>query len=608
MRDNSGPGSMNSTLEDIIDYLADRDGKNYSMWHDEQKYYNYWSDKAGIFKPFSPMFILAAAIITDDEDFYRGRALPIVEYALSRSYNMFMPYDVVETGMAPTASRGLGLPYPDSSQLISLGGMFQDRTYVFKHYTAIKGFDDSDFMHLLAQYHMTNNKEYLEKAAAAADGSGSTGFMNMLEIYEQTGDKQHLEAAVKSAYRLIHNYNLFPKVPDTMITVDKNGKAPIHGHAYQRHEDWGFAPPRNLYAPQQTVPAWRASLIGVQLCVYRGGYWPWVHGQLMRLATHADDDFLRDMQRCAMIGRYANYAGDFRSNKYSLVGELADAPMQYIHETTFSTFNPGHACEWVGAVMDFLISDCFNRSGKMIDFPSRCMYGSGFRVKTYGDRPGRFYDEENVTLWLPRKLVKSSNIQVDYIAGYGNGKFYVAFWNQSFKNEDVIINLNKDLVDCKGTHTARLWENNADKGTIDISDNRIDFKISTKGIVAYAIDGVEAKTKLQKKMFDQKAIDLGPESIKTIDAPFGSVHAMLISIGKGLTTSFVYTDALPENVIKATFKYRQGDGHWLEMTDGIFPYEFTTQIDESKGDFKCVMEIENAYQEIQKSEVVTLQF
>ncbi len=452
MRDNSGTGPLNNTVENIMDYLSDRDGQNYCMWHNEQKYYNYWSDQSGTFKPFSPMFGLAAAILTDDEEFYKNRALPMIEFALSRKHNVFMPYNIYDTGMVSAGRRDVGSPYPDTGPLVSLGGMFQNRTYAFKYYAGKKGFKKYNFMDSLARYRMTGKKEYLNDAIMVAKDGGD--FRDMLEMYEETKNEKYLNRAVKSAYHYLSRYNMFPMVPDAMVTVDKDNKVPIHGHAYQRHEDWGFSPPQNLYAPEQTVPAWRASLVGVQLDVYRGGYWISNHGQFMRLAAYAKDDFLRDMQRWAMVGRYANYAGDFRSIAYSLVAELPDAPMHYIYQTDYSTFNPGHACEWIGAVMDFLISDAFNRSEKQIDFPSRCMYESGFRVKVYGDRPGQFYDENNVQPWLPRHLLKSDNKQVDYVAGYGNGKFYLAFWNQSFKTEDVTITLNSDLVECNGAHKS----------------------------------------------------------------------------------------------------------------------------------------------------------
>jgi len=628
VRDNSGAGSMTHTLENIMDYLSDRSGHNYAMWHPEQKYYNYWSDRAGIFKPFSPMFTLAAAIMTDDEDFYANHALPIIEYALSRKNNRFQPYDVIDTKMA-AYGRDLGAPYPDVLQLAEIWGMFQNRTYAFKHYIEEKGFAEDDFMHLLSRYRFMRNEEDLDGAMRLADmnfllpgerqgmprqGTHTTPvfwvaiYSDLLEIYEETGQKKYLDTAVREAYRRLYRYNLFPVVPDTTVLMEKGNKVPIHGHAYQRHRDWGFPPPQNLYGPEQEVPAWRASLIGTQWEVYRGGLWPWVHGQLMRIATHAKDDFMRDMQRWAMVGRFANYPGDFRSIEHSLVAEMPDAPMHYIFETNFSTINPGHACEWVGAVMDFLVTDCFNRSDKNIDFPSRCMYGSAFRVKTYGDRAGKFYDEENVRLWLPRKLLASDNRQVDYLAGYGNGKFYIVFWNQSFKSEKVKIEFNQELVDYTGKHSARVWKENKDRGTTSVQDNELEFEISPKGIIAYAIDDVTVKTRLHAKMFDEEAITLGEKSIISgASTPFGKVHAMLITMGRGLTTSYVYTDALPENVITARLKYRQTGEDWKEAVDAIYPYEFTTQIDEEKGNFEFIFEVENANQKVLKSKILTLE-
>lgn len=606
MRDNSGAGSMSNTLENIMDYLSDRSGHNYAMWHTEQKYYNYWSDRAGNFKPFSPMFSLAAAIMTDDESFYKKHALPIIEFALSRKTNTFQPYDVINTYMAQWG-RDLGSPYPDVAQLAELYGMFQNRTYAFKHYFEEKGFEEDNYMHLLSRYRIYGNAEDLENAMRLADKGGH--FMDQLEMYEKTGYDNYLKASVENAYRDMHRYNLFPMVPDTMLVIEKGNKVPIHGHAFQRHRDWGFSPPQNIYGPEQTVPAWRVSLVGVQLSAYRGGYWISNHGQLMRLATHAQDDFIRDMQRWAMVGRYANYPGDFRSIEHSLVAEMPDAPMRYIYETNFSTFNPGHAIEWIGAVMDFLVNDCFNRSDKNIDFPSRTMYGSAFRVKTYGDRAGKFYDETNVRLWLPRKLLTSDNRQVDYLAGYGNGKLYIVFWNQSFKSEKVKIDFDPEWVDYTGKHTARVWKDNKDSGRTRVHDNSLEFEISSKGIIAYAIDDVTVKTRLHAKMFDEKAITLGDKSIAVdVETPFGKLHAMLITLGRGLTTSYVYTDALPENVISAKLRYRQGDEDWQEAVDAIYPYEFTTQIDEDKGHFEFVFEVEDSDQKIQKSNVLSLAF
>jgi hypothetical protein len=37
---------------------------------------------------------------------------------------------------------------------------------------------------------------------------------------------------------------------------------------------------------------------------------------------------------------------------------------------------------------------------------------------------------------------------------------------------------------------------------------------------------------------------------------------MLLSLGRGLTSAFVYTEALPESAISARLRWRQGGGPW----------------------------------------------
>jgi hypothetical protein len=507
--------------------------------------------------------------------------------------------------MVGTLEAPLGSPYIDAGQLTSLDGIFQHRACAFSQYAASRGPGKSRSMDALAKYRATGKPEDLAEAEKKTNPA-HTGFMDLLELYEETHKGIYLRAALTNAYRYVAVLNLFPAVPDETITVDEGNQVPIHGHAYQRHEDWGFAAPRPVTVKQQTVPAWRASLIGTERSAYRGGYWLNNHAQLMRLATYAKDDFLRDLQRWAMVGRFGNYAGDFRSNRHSLVGEQSDAPTRHIYDANFSTFNPGHACEWIGAYIDFLVSDLFNRSGQAIDFPSRCMYDAGFRVKVYGDRPGRFYDETNVHLWLPRHLLKADNRQVDYLAAHGNGKFYLAFWNQSFRAEHVNVKLNRALVNCSGPLRARVWMANADKGTAQIADSVLSFDIAPKGIVAYAIEGAKPNLGLQAKLFAPDALKLGPNSLATTNAAFGHVTAMLLTLGRGLTSSFIYTDAPAANIIAAKLRFRQGDGPWAERADDIYPYEFSTDVDEGKGPFQCILEVETADQQIQRSGVITL--
>ena len=133
---------------------------------------------------------------------------------------------------------------------------------------------------------------------------------------------------------------------------------------------------------------------------------------------------IRDVARWGMVGRFGNYPGDNRS-KVSLVAELPDAVEHRPWDWNFATVNPGHAWEFAGAVLDFLVTDAFHRSHGAIDFPASSLAGSGFRVRVYGAKPGRFAGDDNVRLWLPRGLVACDNRQFDWLTGYGNGKLYL---------------------------------------------------------------------------------------------------------------------------------------------------------------------------------------
>ena len=108
------------------------------------------------------------------------------------------------------------------------------------------------------------------------------------------------------------------------------------------------------------------------------------------------------------------------------------------------------------------------------------------------------------------------------------------------------------------------------------------------------------------KAKEAKAIAGEVEGATTVKAPFGTVFAQLLSLGRGLTRAFVYTDALPENTISATLHYRQGGGAWHELRDAIFPYEFSPPYTEGRGDLELAFEVETAAQAIERAPAVTL--
>ncbi|XHR27146.1 MAG: hypothetical protein ACFUZC_14465 [Chthoniobacteraceae bacterium] len=610
-RDNTGPGSLNGTLERVADFLADRRGGNHALWDPQQKYYDYFTDKTGIFKPFSPLYGLSVAIATDDETLFNERALPAVEYALSRRNSVFAPYDNVDNKQATKAGREVGAPYLGYVQLMSLDALFGGRSPVLRALAEAKGPAKGRLEDTLALWRATGGAALLTEAQAEAAKlrkSGNLGeddLFDLLDLAAATREPGDIQTAIAAAYANAAQLNLYPTPPDTLVTVDRGGLAPVHPHSVMRHHNiWGFPPPQPLHVPEATVPAWRLARYGVPGPAYPMEYWMNTHGAMMSVAALAHDGFLRDLAHSGMVGRFGNYPGDNRSIN-SLVAEIPDTVERMPWDWNFATVNPGHAWDFAGAVLDFLVSDACERSQGAIGFPTLSAAGSHFRVRIYGAKPGKFYGDNGVHLWIPRGLVTTDNRQLDWLAGHGNGNLYLAVWNQSLSPQTADITLDPAWAECDPQRDARVWRDNAAAVPVRVTGNRLRVTLAPRGITAFAIPAT-VKPRLQARLYDPATPALGPGSFIDTAAPFGPVHAMLLRAGSGLTRAFVYTDALPENVIAARLRWRQGNGPWQEQTDGIYPYEFSPGLSDNGGDFTCVMEVENAKEQIETSPAITL--
>ena len=640
-RDNTGPGSMNRALERVVDFLADRNGGNFAMWDPQQKYYDYFCDYPGTFKSFSPLYGLSTAVVMDDRDFYERRALPQVEYAVSRagevgktSAIIFQPYDVEDTDMASSATRRLGASHIHPVQLAGLHSFFGRYSDCFRQIAESKLTEigktwTSDFPNLLGKYALTGNTAdrdaALAKAAAISPVSRkSTPYQDWVDIHEaalettpphsSAGD--FLRAAVDGIYAewVTTDVVLSPPVPGgtTMVTADPGNVAPIHDHQYGRNSRWGYALPTPMYAKEQLVPPWRLALVGMPSEGYRAEFWMDDYGQCMRLAFLDNDSFLKTIARSGMVGRFANYPGDNRE-KPSLVIEQPDLPEKSPGKQTHATFNPGHAWELSGEVLDFLVSSVFHASGGQIQFPGRSMRGSAFRVRSYGDRPGKFYsDPDPVYLWMPKNLVTFddndnnpntiSDRQVDYISGYstasdGKKTLYVALINQSSSTvSNVDMTINPDLVKLQPIHDAKRRAGNGNETSTQILNHHHQLTISAKGITVLRIPLTDTNPltfQMHGKMrpggtWTSPAATSKSMLSQTILNVSGTqkVNAMLMSMGKGLTTAYIYSTVPASDTVEAVLRYRQDSdpqGAWSELHDGIFPYEFTVPFNDSAG-------------------------
>jgi len=619
LRDNSGVGcSMNQTLENIIDYaMNDR----YSYWNMEQKAYSYHTDVPGAFKIVSPLHPLSLAIIADNEEIYKKRALPMIEYVMSRGDLLFDPnIDAKISNPNQIPSHKLNGPCIGVCELAVLYLFSNQRSTVFRRYAEelyetnqLNIENRQRLREALHMFRLTNNPTYLKKAMEEADNyiknrieNPTTDFsdidfawhdvfpmwIELFELYEETGEQRYLDACIKAAkiYETIHNMS--PPVPDTTVVVNKGGKATIYWWQKERKL------PKPMEVPEEEVPAWLVSAVGLR------SECPASHGEggifmindagyFLRLAHYARDIFFRDLARWAMVGRYANFPGYHINTEYTTVYQKPDYPLRPWEELTYNSFHYNHIWPLIAFIMDYLVSDVFYRSNGQIDFPSRQSISYGYFVnKVYGDRLGTFYGEKGIHLWMPKNLIKIDSVQVNYIAGYGNGKLYLAFMNQSKEDLSFKVKLNPNVIpyDPCRSYKIQVWRENQLVNPTVLEQGEVTVSIAGKGITALAIDGINIEPKFQRKIFDPDIPALSDESFAITEASFGKVVGMIICMGRDLTNVYIYTDALPDKVKLVRLHYRQLD-MWNEAVDSNYPFEFSIPLDEKASKFEFYLEV-----------------
>lgn len=587
--------SLNQTIENMIRFAMD---DRMSGWNAEYRALDYKTDVSGTVKLVSALHPMSVALLTDNEDVYLRRARPMIEFLLSREKYLFA-YNTQSTHQNP--SHRLDGPTGEVFEWASLWNLSLGRTPVFLESAKVRyatpralNLDsvntDDHWVHALALYRATGERSYLEKARAEADryiaqriNRPPTNFkelvrsaqfwtdlaprwMQLLELYEETGERRYLEAAATGARLFAAFCWMTPPVPEKEVTVPAGD------------------------GQQATVPAWRVSQIGltpeasntspVNRAIFLAHHAAW----MARLGYYTGDTFFSDLARNAVVGRYANFPGYTYQPKlgFTVAHEPADYPTREpfaYHRASQMYFN--HVWPHIALLVDYLVSDAVVRSQGRVNFPSR--YAQGYvylQSKVYGDRPGTFYDEQGVQLYLPAGLVECDNVQINYVAGYGNGKLYVALLNQADTPAEATIRLDPERagLDPKRSYEARLWRENQSAAPVRVEEARVTVPIAGRGITALAIDGAQVQTKFQAKVFDRNTPPLGSESYRSIEWPEGKVQGMLLSLGRGLTSAYVWLTADEKQLSEATLHYRTNGGAWQATVDSRYPYEFSVPL------------------------------
>ncbi|MBZ4189285.1 hypothetical protein [Niabella beijingensis] len=592
--------SMNTTLDNLIDYVK----THYAWFVDSLKGFAYSTDVPGAVKNVSSLNPLEMAIIRDDKELFEKRAYPLMEFMLSREKFLFI---LDSTQKIQSPSRKLNGPIAPLSELGVLHSVFPGNDYLYttlakKEFkkTRVRNLDveekGANWINALFLFKMTQDTAYLtmsrrmadeylkervdKRMAAFGDPMISTHFFwptftnnwsALLELYELTKEERYLKAAHDGA----RHYALFtwmaPAIPDSMITVNKGGKAPMYWYLKSKGH-------QQMYYPEEKVPAWRVSEVGLtpessgtatgHRGIFMSTFAPW----MLRIGYYAKDQFLIEIAKAALVGRSASFPGYHMNTERTTAYEKPDFPLHEHKEQSVNSFHYNHILPMASLFMDYLVSDAYVKSGGKISFPSDYIEGYAYlQNKFYGHKKGRFMGSDQVQLWMPARLLSIGDIGLNYIAARKKDSLFIAFANQSAHAIKTTVTVNPAWATFsrKAVCSVPGTENNRQS----LKDSSFEVTVPANGQTAVVLSGAVLRSEFQDQL-------LQPDPDKSRDylsIPEGHTKAMLFKLGGYGRRLFVYLGDDDSKWSSARLQYRVGTATKKTVIKSEYPFEFTVE-------------------------------
>lgn len=614
--------SLNTTFENMVDYAMD---DYYAGWVPELKGFNYSWDVPGTVKVVSALHPLSIALTTGNMEIYRRRAVPLMEYVMSREKYLYSVHDSI-TSQNP--SHNVKGPCVEIGELAGLYNITGGKSYVFRGETdrifgkprklnLLTESGGGTWQDYLARYRMTGDKADLEKAKSGAmehyrdeierfpdNFNNAAGLLDKksafytdfvprandyLELYEETGDKKFLQAAATGARGLLYWMRSNPMAPDSLIVVNKGGKVPgvFEGRRISQ-EVWEYFNTETA-VPERIVPAWQTSLVGITPeqpgtlrvagPIMLASHAPW----LLRIAALTNDTLLRDGAYNSVLGRYANFPGYYFTNLRTNVYQQSDYPLHPYKELTYNAFFYNHVWPHIAMIQDFLVSDAFYRSGGKVNFPSGYAPGYAFLAsKIYGQKPGTIYGTGGLNLWLPKRALKSTNSSFNHIMGIGKNELFIVLMNTARTSQaaEFVLDAEKIPWNAGQTYSITLIDKAGKSIKSTMRNGRFTASAPANGIVTVHIDGLRPDVPLHHKI---EAAGLATTKnyvrVNTGKEGLGNITGMLLNMTPDFSDAYIYSDIPDKNIRKMIFRYKLGNKAWKELTDNQYPFEFSLHLD-----------------------------
>lgn len=575
-------------------------------------------DRAPTVVHSAPLAIVGAAVTSADEDLYLRRALPAIEYTLSRKGYRWS---------SRTTEQGYNKD-PETLRLSPLGSQFTT-TYFDGLYRLLGGRNEwlkdialpggeprsprgysspiLSWVQALAAYRLTGDEKWLRRARTTASRDARMhiyansvkpmryqAFYNstiyapwwdFIDLYEETGDKEFLDAARCGAAHTLAGIRTWPAVKDSVQTVHPGGV--YDGNAtmwWKGSEQFRLGFPRQEGdAPEHTVEQWLVSPVGLgfeqpstyflrtkgKLCrpVFMSSWAP----AMLRLNSHTGLDIYDTYARNAVIGRFANYPGYYATGYTDLT---MDERFPYTGPDVSSIYYH-HIPPHLAFTADYLVTEAIQRSRGKVSFPYGRQEGFvWFSNRVYGGAPGKVFDDDKAYLWLRRGLIDSRNPQVNYVTAVSGSRAWILLSNES-RSETVAPVVLGELASLVDVGSAMIYDAKGSRRKLPAKDGVYEAKLGPKGFSAISLklsDKVVADNRELKTILEADRMPALKDGYKVVESgtKAGRIHTFRIRSPFGWDSVYGYCETPPE------------DGVAVEAVCGeetvsldVYPYEWS---------------------------------
>lgn len=622
-RSNVGVSLTEATLN-MIDLMMD--DVHAGWWERAKGFYQIESKNTA--SESSPLTLLSLYRLTGDPSVYRRRALPTMEFVLSRSSAHFSP---LPQDSGPYPPGGMDGPVEQFGSAV-FGGiweMTQRRSEAFAPFALpskdvrmpAAGSDVQPFDEWLARYELTGDHDALLRASTLADeylaqtvaqppakdlGPGPFFFVSfvpdwkgLLRLYEATGKHQYLAGAAFGAHQLMTGIWTQPRFPSGDVKVHPGGQ--FQGEIYNSWRGavrYRLGTPRKANdTPEHSVPAWIVSNVGLgfeQPGTYGGGpgagrmiYQMTWAPDFLRLAQYTGDRTFETYARDAVIGRWANYPGYYATG-------FTDLPLNPGYPDVgpdVTDFYYHHIAPQLAWTIDYLVAEASLRSAGKIHFPSVRQDGYAyFDNRVYGHAPGTIYDTNDLWLWLRRGLVTIDNPQMNYLVAHNDNQVFLILMNESQQEETATVHFSPDVLNFN-PQTVREVTQLIDSGVAPspvLQDGAAKITISPRGLLVLRLDHAKIDVPAHH-IYSRPTTGQYPGYLKMSTESGVNIYAVALQLAPGPWDAYVWCTAFPQQARSVRLHYQLGS-EWQQLDNLEYPFEFSVQVKDGQTPFRFSVE------------------